>query len=78
MTHTAQVPTSSQMTRQELLELPLTVSMETAARALGIGKSKAYGLLRSGEFPVRTLKLGSVVKVPTAALWEVLGVTPHP
>ncbi|MBO0512400.1 DNA-binding protein [Streptomyces beijiangensis] len=64
------------MTLQELLALPLTVSVETAARALGIGKSKAYELLRRDEFPVRTLKLGEVVKVPTGALWEVLGVAP--
>ncbi|GAA1353757.1 DNA-binding protein [Streptomyces beijiangensis] len=76
MTDSKQGRTASRMTLQELLALPLTVSVETAARALGIGKSKAYELLRRDEFPVRTLKLGEVVKVPTGALWEVLGVAP--
>ncbi|MFB7081627.1 helix-turn-helix transcriptional regulator [Streptomyces sp. NPDC056308] len=62
------------MTEQELRELPLLVNLETAGRALGIGKSKTYQLVREGTFPVPTLKLGEVVKVPTAGLKELLGV----
>ncbi|MDX3130829.1 DNA-binding protein [Streptomyces europaeiscabiei] len=64
------------MTREELLALPPTVNVTTAARALGIGTHKAYNLIKKGSFPVRTLALGSTVRVPTAALWRVLGVTP--
>ncbi|MFD9792137.1 DNA-binding protein [Streptomyces sp. NPDC059070] len=64
------------MTLDELLALPPTVSVSTAARALGIGAHKAYNLIKMGSFPVRTLTLGSTVKVPTAALWRVLEVTP--
>ncbi|MFI9149515.1 DNA-binding protein [Streptomyces sp. NPDC053367] len=64
------------MTLEELLALPPTVNVTTAARALGIGVHKAYSLIRNGSFPVQTLRLGSTVKVPTAALWAVLGVTP--
>ncbi|MFE5965702.1 DNA-binding protein [Streptomyces sp. NPDC056463] len=64
------------MTLDELLALPPTVNVTTAARALGIGVHKAYALIKEGAFPVRTLPLGSTVKVPTAALWSVLGVTP--
>ncbi|GGT18726.1 hypothetical protein GCM10010271_22340 [Streptomyces kurssanovii] len=59
---------------EELLALPATVNVVTAARALGIGPSKAYALIRSGEFPVKTLALGNTVRVPTAALWRALGV----
>ncbi|MEV7279770.1 DNA-binding protein [Streptomyces sp. NPDC093111] len=64
------------MTLEELLALPPTVNVTTAARALGIGVHKAYDLIREGTFPVRTLSLGSTVRVPTAALWSVLEVTP--
>lgn len=67
---------ATQMTLEELLALPPTVNVTTAARALGIGVHKAYALIRSGTFPVRTLSLGSTVKVPTAALWGVLEVAP--
>jgi hypothetical protein len=67
---------AGQMTLEELLALPPTVNVTTAARALGIGTHKAYNLIRNGSFPVQTLSLGSTVRVPTAALWCVLGVTP--
>jgi hypothetical protein len=59
---------------EELLALPATVNVTTAARALGIGRDKAYELIRTEGFPVRTLALGGTVRVPTAELWKVLGV----
>ncbi|MFI1100293.1 DNA-binding protein [Streptomyces melanogenes] len=64
------------MTLDELLALPPTVNVSTAARALGIGVHKAYGLIKKGAFPVQTLTLGGTVKIPTAALWRVLEVAP--
>ncbi len=59
---------------EELLALPATVNVTTAGRALGIGRDKAYELVRKGKFPVRTLPLGGTVRVPTAELWKILGV----
>jgi hypothetical protein len=59
---------------EELLALPATVNVTTAGRALGIGRDKAYELIRAGVFPVRTLSLGGTVRVPTAELWKALGV----
>ena len=59
---------------KELLSLPATVNVTTAGRALGIGRDKAYELIRNGSFPVRTLTLGGTVRVPTAELWKLLGV----
>lgn len=59
---------------EELLALPVTVNVTTAARTLGISRDKAYALIRSGAFPVRTLTLGSTIRVPTAELWKILGV----
>jgi hypothetical protein len=62
------------MRLEELLALPATVNVVTAARALGISSNKAYQLIRDGQFPVATLPLGSTVRVATGALWKVLGV----
>ncbi|MEU3973383.1 DNA-binding protein [Streptomyces bacillaris] len=62
---------------EELLALPATVNITTAGRALGIGRDKAYELVRRDAFPVRTLPLGGTVRVPTAELWRVLGVEPR-
>lgn len=67
-------PQSGAMSLEELLSLPATVNVTTAGRALGIGRDKAYELIREGRFPVRTLPLGGTVRVPTAELWKILGI----
>lgn len=73
---TTSTPAAEQrgMTLEEVLALPATVNVVTAARALGIGHNKAYDLIKTGRFPVRTLTMGGTVRIPTAALWEALGV----
>ncbi|BAS07352.1 hypothetical protein AHiyo4_07740 [Arthrobacter sp. Hiyo4] len=40
-----------------------TVSVPEAGRMLGIGTSLSYELARSGQFPVRVLKLGRNLRV---------------
>lgn len=62
------------MSVEELRGLPATVNVTTAGRALGIGRDKAYELIKKGAFPVRTLSLGDTVRIPTAELWRILGV----
>lgn len=68
--------TSRGLTRAELLALPVTVDIGTAARALGLGRSTGYELARRDEFPCRVLHVGSSYRVPTAELLRVLGVEP--
>lgn len=48
----------------------LMYSIEEAASLLGISRSKAYGCARSGE--LRTVRLGSRIVVPSAALAELV------
>jgi excisionase family DNA binding protein len=67
---------SDGLTRAELLALPVTVDVTTAARALGLGRSTAYELARRGEFPCRVLHIGSSYRIPTADLLRVLGIEP--
>jgi predicted DNA-binding transcriptional regulator AlpA len=64
------------LTRDELLALPSVVDVETAARALGIGRDKAYGLISQDEFPVAPIRLGRLIKIPTEGLRRVLGFDP--
>lgn len=47
-----------------------TLTVEEAARALGIGRSAAYAAARSGELP--TVKIGRRLLVPRAALDRML------
>jgi predicted DNA-binding transcriptional regulator AlpA len=64
------------MTRAELLSLPASIDLLTAARALGIGRTTAYQLARAGEFPVKVLRLGTRYRVATSALLVVLHIDP--
>lgn len=45
-----------------------TISVPEAGRMLGIGQSTAYQLAKSGEFPVRVLKLGRQLRVSISQL----------
>lgn len=64
------------MTRAELLALPPAVDLwPTAARVVGIGRSTAYELVKTGEWPTRVLRLGRRIRVPTAELLAYVGVT---
>lgn len=67
----------SAMTRDELLALPAVTDLTTAARALDIGRTRAFELARRGEFPVPVLRVGVTYRVPTAPLLELLGLNPH-
>ena len=62
------------MTRAELLALPVSVDLESANRALGLGRSKGYDLARRESYPCRVLRLGKCYRVITADLLRVLGV----
>ncbi len=66
------------MTPADVLALAHTstvVNLETAARALCLGRALTYRLAREqpDELPFRVLRVGSVYRVPTADLVKVLG-----
>jgi excisionase family DNA binding protein len=63
------------MTRDDLLALPPTIGVATAARALGCSRGFVYGLVRRGEFPCRILRLGNKYLILTADLLRVLGMS---
>ena len=49
----------------------LTVPVELAGRALGLGRSSAYEGVRTGQIP--SFKIGAKFVVPTAPLRKMLG-----
>lgn len=63
------------MSRDELLTLPVSVPLTDAGRAFGLSRDGAYYLLKRGEFPCRTIRVGRTTKVPRAELFRVLGIT---
>ncbi len=65
---------SDGLNRAELLALPASVDLETANRAIGLGRSKGYDLARRDAYPCRVLRLGKCYRVITADLLRVLGI----
>ncbi|CAL9614816.1 hypothetical protein SUDANB1_05705 [Streptomyces sp. enrichment culture] len=62
------------LTVGDLLKLPPTTDVETAGRAFGMGRTKAYQLVRTGKFPCQVVECGAGYRVVTADLMRVLGV----
>lgn len=66
-------------TIDDLRQWPATVPLwPDAAGALGLSRTTVYELVRRGELPVRTLRLGRLLRVPTAELLAVLGIPLDP
>jgi predicted DNA-binding transcriptional regulator AlpA len=61
-------------TREDLLRLPAVVDLTTAAGVLGIGRTCAYELVRTGTWPTPVLRVGRLIRIPTAPLLDLLGV----
>ncbi len=62
------------MTMEELHALPSVVNLETAGKAIGCSRAKAYDLHRAGDFPVTVRKVGRRFKVSKADILRYLGV----
>jgi excisionase family DNA binding protein len=48
--------------------VPLTYSIEEAAKLLGVSERHAYTYARRGEFPTRIIRIGHRMLVPKAEL----------
>ena len=66
---------SLQMTVEEVRNLPPVVDVLTAAAILGIGRTAAYELIRIGQWPTPILRVGKLIRVPSAPLLELVGVS---
>lgn len=64
------------LTTRELLQLPATVDLVTAGRAFGVGRTTAYTLARTGEFPCKVIRAGKAYRAITADLLRVLDIAP--
>ena len=55
--------------------VPPTITVHQAARALQVQPATIYNWIRADEFP--HLRLGGRIRIPTAKLADLLGVTPR-
>jgi hypothetical protein len=68
-------PMTTPITVTELRNLPATVDLMTAARVLGLGRTKAYELAKRDQFPCRVIRIGDTYRVPAAGLLDLLGIS---
>ena len=66
---------SLQMTVEQARNLPPVVDVLTAAAILGIGRTAAYELIRIGQWPTPILRVGKLIRVPSAPLLVLVGVS---
>jgi len=59
----------------EIRALPPVLDVATAGRLLGLGRSAAYDLILAGEWPTPVLRLGRRLRIPTAPLLALLGLS---
>ncbi|RLV09823.1 DNA-binding protein [Streptomyces griseocarneus] len=71
-------PAESRLSFTEMFDLPVAVDLRTAARALGIGSTTAYRLIRKDEFPCLVLRVGGRYRIPTNELMRALGIEDRP
>jgi excisionase family DNA binding protein len=60
-------------THADATELPPTISVEQAAKLLSVSRTAAYRAAASGQLP--TLAFGRRLRVPTAPLLKMLGLS---
>jgi len=59
-------------TPETIRNLGMTTDLTTAAHIIGIGRTLAFDLAKHDRFPVRILRVGGRVLVPTAGLIALL------
>jgi hypothetical protein len=52
--------------------LPAVLDVPQAARLLGIGRTLAYELVRTDQWPTPVLRVGRLIKIPSRPLIELL------
>jgi excisionase family DNA binding protein len=52
--------------------VPTMLDVPQAARLLGIGRTLAYELVRTGEWPTPVVRVGRLIKIPSGPLVELL------
>lgn len=77
MSQTLAPPTTRGMRLEELLALAVMVNLDTANRALLLGRTKGFALARAGLYPVTCRKIGNEYRVARADLLAYLGIGPN-
>lgn len=76
-THIEKPTAECGMQVHELFALPVAFGLETANRALLMGRTKGFDLAKRGEYPVPVHRDGRTYRVNRADLLRALGIDPN-
>lgn len=62
------------MSVSEARALPISMTLDTANRALSIGRTAGYAMAKRGDYPVPLLRLGAQYRVRRSDVLSLLGV----
>lgn len=68
----------NQPTYRDLLELPTTIDVATAAAIVGVGRSTVYEMVRAGDWPTPVLRFRGAIRLPTAQVCALVTGPPRP
>ena len=60
------------MSNEELSDLPAVVGVAVAAEVLGLSRTTAYGLIRTGQWPTPIYRVGKQIRIPSAPMLALL------
>jgi excisionase family DNA binding protein len=63
------------LSEEEIQALPVLLTVVQAATALGIGRTVAYRLVRSGDWPTPVIRVGQQYRIPRAPLLRLMGLS---
>jgi predicted DNA-binding transcriptional regulator AlpA len=52
--------------------LPAVLDVPQAARLLGIGRTLAYELVRTNQWPTPVIRMGRLIKIPSGPIMELM------
>jgi hypothetical protein len=70
------VGSSADVLADPLAGLPPVIDLMDAAGFLGLGRTTAYKPVRTGHWPTPVIRIGRLIKVPTAPLRDLLTGSP--
>ncbi|MEU5195222.1 hypothetical protein AB0G86_14370 [Streptomyces scabiei] len=63
------------MSEAEVLALPVSVPLELANRALGLGRTRGYQRAKNGTYPIEVLRHGVAYRCRRSDILRYLGLT---
>lgn len=66
--------TQTRMPLEELLAQPPAMDLRATCRAINIGKTSGYAMVKAGEFPLPVLRIGKQYRVRRSDVLAYLGI----